>query len=73
MRVIIIGEDNVSFENHNKLILIEYQKSSPNKIVVDDLVELSFAMRREDMTLNPLEMKQTLKKYPFFREEKMVN
>ena len=38
------GEDEFSFTQHNKCIQSEYKKRHPNKVVVRDIMDRSFAM-----------------------------
>ena len=69
--VLFIGEDATSFERHNRLICAEYRKSAPNKFVINELADLSFTMRREDI-LNLNSIQEVLTKYPFLKEEDEV-
>ena len=62
----------MSFECHNKMICAEYKKKSPNKAVVDELVNLSFAMRREDL-LTTSSMCEVFTRFPFLKEEEEVH
>ena len=45
------GEDKFSFSQHNKLLKAELSKSKPNKII-SEIMDLSFAMRRQDIVNN---------------------
>ena len=49
---VMAGEDKFSFEQHNKLLKAELSKSKPNRIVVSEIMDLSFAMRRRDIINN---------------------
>lgn len=46
------GEDKFSFSQHNKLLKAELSKSKPNKIIISEIMDLSFAMRRQDIANN---------------------
>uniref|UniRef100_A0A1X7UZ28 Uncharacterized protein n=1 Tax=Amphimedon queenslandica TaxID=400682 RepID=A0A1X7UZ28_AMPQE len=41
------GEDKFSFDQHNKLLKAELSKSKPNRIVVSEVMDLFFAIRRD--------------------------
>ena len=63
------GEDGFSFDQHNKRLKTEYRKQQPNIVVVDDLMERSFSMRRQDITGNGYSGVLTLfDVYPFLQE-----
>lgn len=66
------GEDSESFKRHNKAIVAEYRRTSPDRELIKELADLSFAMRREDV-LNTLSLKEVLAKYPFLQYEKQVH
>jgi len=46
------GEDKISFDRHNKRLVLEYEKNNPNMPVVTKLMELSYAMWRQDILNN---------------------
>ena len=43
------GEDVTSFQHLNKVLLIGSKKVHPNMLVIGDLMEHTFAMRRRDI------------------------
>jgi hypothetical protein len=43
------GEDENSFERHNRTLKAEYSKANPNRRMVDELMERTFPMRRQDI------------------------
>lgn len=63
------GEDETSFERHNKLIRTELaKKGKGKKAVLDDLIYQSFAMRRKDISNNIRHSQVLLEKYPFLKK-----
>lgn len=58
------GEDDVSFQRHNRVLKTEYVKSHPNMHLVSELMNLTFAMRRADILNNPCDVNTILEKYP---------
>ena len=60
------GEDNTSFERHNRLLSIEYSKTKRNEANVKELMKISFAMRRNDILENGHSF-DILQKYPFLQ------
>ena len=71
------GEDDTSFDEHNKLLKAYAESSSKpsskkrNEANVKDLMEMSFAMRRNDILLKG-DSFQTLKKYPCLKSPQHV-
>ena len=66
------GEDETSFERHNRVLKSEYSKSNPNRHTVQELMNITFSMRRRDIlsqghTFNPLT------KYPYLQEPSHVS
>ena len=67
------GEDNVSFERHNKEIKSHFHRNGRrNLVVLKELIKTSFAMRRKDILENNYHVKTILQKYPFFKEPSQV-
>ena len=60
------GEDENSFERHNRSLKAEYSKANRNGTLVDELMERTFPMRRQDIlaqghSYDPVSM------YPFLQ------
>ena len=60
------GEDDNSFERHNRALKAEYSKSKPNGQMVKELMELTFAMRRKDI-VSQGHSYDPVSKYPFLQ------
>lgn len=59
-----IGEDQTSFEKHNKVIRAEMKKTKGgNATVLKELVQLTYAMRRKDISTNPCDISHLFEKY----------
>ena len=43
------GEDSLSFERHNTRIKMELKKSNVNKVVINELIDRTYAFRRRDI------------------------
>ena len=67
------GEDVTSFQRHNKVLLIESKKAHPNMLVVGDLMERTFAMRRRDILESSYDINTILSKYPFLQNGEQVS
>ena len=48
------------------------KKARPNSQIVEELTEISFAMRRKDITGNVYELQSIFQKHPFLQVEKYV-
>ena len=69
----IDGEDEFSFSQHNKLLKAEFGKRKPNKMLISNLMELSFPMRRSDITQNGYDGVTSLfKHYPLLQDYEQV-
>ena len=66
------GEDDVSFERHNRVLQSEWTKSSRNAVTVEQLMETTFAMRRRDILQAPTDVQTTFSKYPFLQDPNQV-
>lgn len=60
-----IGEDEVSFARHTKVLQAENRKQRPNQQIVEELMSLTFAMRRADILRNTYDLSTLFAKYPF--------
>ena len=61
------GEDQTSFERHNKRLVLEFKKAQPNIPIVTELMDLSYAMRRQDIFKNSYSITEILEHYPFLQ------
>ena len=68
----LLGEDNVSFERNNKLLLVEWKKTIPNREILSDLVLSTYAHRRADITANKCNVDAVFSKYPFLQDKMQV-
>ena len=46
---LILGEDETSYGRHKKALQIEFKKANLNTQIVDELMQLSFAMHWKDI------------------------
>ena len=60
------GEDENSFERHNRTLKAEYSKMNPNAKMVEELMERTFPMRRQDI-LSQGHSYDPVSKYPFLQ------
>ena len=65
------GEDDSSFARHNKEIKSQLAKKK-NSLVLNDLIKLSYAMRRKDILENSYHVKVIFEKYPFLKQPLQV-
>ena len=65
------GEDEISFERHNHVLQSEWAKSSRNAVVIEQLMECTFAMRRRDILDHSFTDVST--RYPFLQEANQVS
>ena len=61
----IIGEDEMSFQRHIKVLQSENAKVHPNQHIVNELMEKTFTHRRDDILHNVYDISTLLNKYPF--------
>ena len=66
------GEDTISFERHNKVLQAEFKKTNRKAEVVSDLLDRTFAFRRQDILANTYDLKVLFEKYPFLQECEQV-
>ena len=67
------GEDVTSFQHHNKVLHIESKKVNPSMLVIGDLMECTFAMRRRDTLESSYDINTILSKYPFLQNSEQVS
>ena len=46
------GEDQTSFDRHNRLLAIEFSKMKRNETVAKELMKITYAMHRNDILEN---------------------
>ena len=59
------GEDETSFQRHNKILIAEKSKSHSNSVLVAKLLDKTFYFRRSDILNNLRDVTAILQKYPF--------
>ena len=62
----------MAFMRHNKALIAEFKKNKANVQVVDELMDSSFPMRRQDILDNPYDLVFLFEKYPFLQKEREV-
>ena len=68
------GEHEFSFAQHNKLLRSEYKKHHFNEVLVKDLIDRSFSMRRCDITKTGYSgVADLFVAYPFLQDCKQVS
>ena len=55
----------MSFKRHNKALQLEFKKARMNHQVINELMSISFGLRRKDILVNPQDLQITLTVYPF--------
>ena len=66
------GEDQTSFDRHNRVLKAEYSKSHPNAKTVQELMKITFSMRRRDI-LSEGHVFDPLKKYLYLQQPSYVS
>ena len=66
------GEDQTSFDRHNRVLKAEYSKPNPNVKTVQELMKITFPMRRRDI-LSEGHSFDPLKKYPYLQQPSHVS
>lgn len=66
------GEDNNSFERHNRTLKAEYSKANRNGRLVNELMDRTFPMRRQDI-LAQGHSYDPVTKYPFLQEADQIS
>ena len=59
--------DEASFARHNQKLKSEHTKVHPNKAVVQELMRVTFEMRRNDIVNNAKHVAQIMEEYPFLK------
>lgn len=66
------GEDSVSCSRHNRVLLVEFNKTRRNKEVVSDLMDKTFALRRKEILDKCPDLDSLFKEYPFLQDGDQV-
>ena len=66
------GEDDVSFERHNRILCTEWSKTNRNAMLIKELMDRTFAMRRREIVDNPCDVQSLFKKFPFLQQSDQV-
>ena len=66
------GEDTVSFGRHCKVLQADYKKASHNGQVVVDLMDRTFAFRRQDILSHTYDLSELFDKYHFLQDCEQV-
>ena len=68
------GEDDTSFDRHNRVLQLQFTKSRAhrNAAVIKDLMDVSFPMRRREI-LEKGHLFDIKKKFPFLQEPEHVS
>lgn len=66
------GEDGTSHERHNKALKNEWMKRRPNQVIVNELMEQSFAMRWVDLHSHEYDLDTIFGTYPFLQNSNQV-
>lgn len=69
---VVLGEDQVSFGRHNKILKTEFKKSRRNEQVVSDLMDRTFPMRRKAVVEKCKDLSDLYKQFPFLQEANQV-
>lgn len=62
------GEDESSYWRHVKALKAEYAKTRPNKVVVQQLMKLSFPIRRNRILETPMDVSTIMDECPFLSD-----
>ena len=65
-------EDDASFSRHLKVLQAEFRKPKPNVMVVNELMNITFEHRLNDIKENQLPLHHIIEKYPFLQREDQV-
>ena len=66
------GEDEVSFERHNRVLQAEWKKSTRNIMVIEELMMRTYAFRRKKILEQPKVVEALLTEYPFLQQPEQV-
>ena len=66
------GEDDISFQRHNRVLQAEWSKVKRNVMVVEELMERTFPMRRREILESSCNVQTLFKKFPFLQDPEQV-
>lgn len=66
------SEDEASCARHMKFLQLEYQKASPDKHIINSLMDRTYPFRRKEMLQQPKPIQQILKDYPPLKKIEQV-
>ncbi len=66
------GEDEAPYERHNRVLCAEWGKASRNAAVIEQLMGLSFALRRRDI-MKGMDLITIFSNFPFLQESQQVS
>ena len=66
------GEDAISSERHNKLLKTEFKKTRRNSQLINELMDRSFALRRQTILEHPLNLQSIFDQFPFLHTSDQV-
>lgn len=66
------SEDSVSFERHTKVLQAEFKKKNRNTAVVNDLMDISFAIRCSEILEKGYDLPSLFTRFPFLQESEQV-
>ena len=66
------GEDDISFQRHNRVLQAEWSKVKRNVMMVEELMERTFPMRRREILENSCDVQTLFKKFPFLQDPEQV-
>jgi len=69
---ILLGEDEVSFACHIKVLQNEWRKRDTDKEVVEELMVCTFPFRRTDILSAACDVLTLFEKYPFLQDMEQV-
>ena len=67
-----LGRDDISFQRHNRVLQAEWSKVKWNVMVVGELMERTFPMRRREILDNSCNVQTLFKKFPFLQDPEQV-
>ena len=66
------GEDTVSFERHIRVLQTEWKKPNRNAMVVEELMNRTFAMHRRGVIESSNDVQTVFRKFPFLQDPGQV-
>lgn len=66
------GEDEVSFRRHNNVLRAEWTKSSRNMMVVNELMDVTYGLRRRTILEESMDVETLFEKFPFLQDPDQV-